>query len=330
MYYESILEVIGNTPMVKLNKIARETGVNLYAKCEFMNPGGSVKDRIGFQMVVDAETRGLIQPGDTLIEPSSGNAGIGIALAGAVKGYKVIITMPEKMSQEKESILQALGAKIVRTPTEAPFDSPESHIGVANRLQAEIPRAHILNQYGNSANPGAHFENTAREIINDLGGKKIDMLVAGVGTGGTITGIAKKLKQVSPDTRIVGADPEGSILAGGTYVASYKVEGIGYDFIPDVLDRGLVDEWVKTNDRESFLMARRLIAEEGLLCGGSSGAAMWAAMQAVGQLSPGSNCVVVLPDGVTNYMSKFVNRQWMLEQGYIDAADVNDNIGMVA
>ena len=314
MLAKTILETIGNTPLVELNRVGSQLACKLYGKCEFMNPGGSVKDRIGFQMVVDAEKSGRIKPGDTLIEPTSGNTGIGLALAGAVKGYRVIITMPEKMSREKQVILEALGAEIIRTPTEAAFDSPESHISVANRLEKELPNAHILDQYKNPSNPKAHYEHTASEILADLD-NKVDMVVMGAGTGGTLSGVARKIKEACPKAIIVGADPYGSILAGGTEVFSYKVEGIGYDFIPEVLDRSLVDQWVKTDDRQSFQLARRLIREEGLLVGGSSGSALSAALIAATKLGPRQNCVVLLPDGVRNYMTKFVDPKWMEENG---------------
>ena len=229
-------------------------------------------------MVRKAEEEGRIKKGDTLIEPTSGNTGIGLALAGAVLGYRVIITMPEKMSKEKQVVLEALGAEIIRTPTEAAWDAPDSHISIANKLQKQLPNAHILDQYANPANPGAHYDFTAEEILKDLD-DKVDMVVVGAGTGGTISGIAKKIKEKCPNAIIVGADPVGSILAGPDKVGSYKVEGIGYDFIPEVLDGSLVDTWVKTKDRESFQLARRLIAEEGILSGGSSGSALYAALQ---------------------------------------------------
>ena len=248
MLIDSILEAIGRTPLVRLNRVGRAPAVRALAKCEFLNPGGSVKDRIGTSMVEDAEREGRIKPGDTLIEPTSGNTGIGIALAAAVRGYRVIITMPEKMSREKQVVLEALGAEIIRTPTEAAWDSPESHIGVARQLQSELPNAHILDQYSNPDNPLAHEQTTAQEILDDLGGK-LDVIVMTAGTGGTITGVARRVKSRPPGCKIVGVDPVGSILGGGTDVGTYKVEGIGYDFIPDVLDRSLVDEWVKTKDR---------------------------------------------------------------------------------
>ena len=315
MIYNTILDTIGNTPIVKLHRIGQELECDLFAKCEFFNPAGSVKDRIGWRMVEDAERSGRIKPGDTLIEPTSGNTGQGLALAAAVKGYRCIIVMPEKMSQEKQIAIEALGAEIVRTPTDAAWDDPESHISVSKRLNDEIPGSHVLDQYSNPSNPNAHYDGTAQEILDDLG-KEINMVVIGAGTGGTITGIAKRLKEEVPGVIIIGSDPIGSILGGGTEVEPYLVEGIGYDFIPDVLDNDLVDEYIKTNDEESFLMARRLIREEGLLCGGSSGSAMVAALQTAKNLNKGEKCLVLLPDGVRNYMSKFLNDDWMRKNGF--------------
>ena len=315
MIHENILSTIGDTPVVKINKIAKNLDCNVFAKCEFFNPGGSVKDRIGWNMVKEAELSGRIKPGDTLIEPTSGNTGQGIALAAAVKGYKCIITMPEKMSKEKQIALEALGAKIIRTPTEAKSSDPESHISVAKKLKKEIKNSHILDQYSNPSNPEAHYYGTAEEIIKDFQGN-LDMVVISVGTGGTITGVAKKLKEEIPKIKIVGADPEGSILGGGEEVSSYLVEGIGYDFIPDVLDNSLIDEYIKTKDEESFIMARRLIKEEGLLCGGSCGATMVAAMKAASKLKSGQKCLVILADSIRNYMTKFPNDSWMKKNGF--------------
>jgi len=315
MIHDNILTTIGNTPVVRMNQIGNELDCELFSKCEFLNPGGSIKDRIGWKMVEDAEQSGRIKPGDTLIEPTSGNTGQGIALAAAVKGYECIITLPEKMSKEKQIALEALGAKIIRTPTEASFDSPESHIGVAKKLQKEIPNSHILDQYANPSNPEAHYDGTAQEIL-DVFGKDLHMVVMGVGTGGTITGVAKRLKEEIPDIVIVGADPVGSILGGGTEVEPYLVEGIGYDFFPDVLDNDLVDEYVKTEDEESFIMARRLIKEEGFLCGGSCGSAMVAALKSAKHLDKDKRCLVILPDSIRNYMTKFPNDQWMKDQGF--------------
>jgi len=315
MIHDTILSTIGDTPVVKINKVAKELDCNIFAKCEFFNPGGSVKDRIGWKMVEDAEKSGRIKPGDTLIEPTSGNTGQGLALAAAVKGYKCIITMPEKMSQEKQIVLESLGAKIVRTPTEALSSDPDSHISVAKKLQKEIKNSHILDQYSNPSNPNAHYEGTAEEIIKDFG-SDLDMIVISVGTGGTITGVAKRLKKELPNIKIVGADPVGSILGGGDEISSYLVEGIGYDFIPDVLDNNLIDQYIKTHDEESFIMARRLIKEEGLLCGGSCGATMVAALQAASELKPGQNCLVILADSIRNYMTKFPRDEWMKHNGF--------------
>ena len=315
MIHDNILTTIGNTPVVRMNKIGEELDCELFSKCEYLNPGGSIKDRIGWKMVQDAEDEGRIKPGDTLIEPTSGNTGQGIALAAAVKGYKCIITMPEKMSKEKQIALEALGARIVRTPTEAAYDDPESHIEVAKRMQKEIPKSHILDQYANPSNPRAHYEGTAQEILDDFD-DDLSMVVMGVGTGGTITGVAKRLKEIKPEIKIIGADPVGSILGGGKKVEPYLVEGIGYDFYPKVLRNDLIDEYVKTEDEESFLMARRLIKDEGLLCGGSSGSAMVAALKSAKILKSNQKCLVVLPDGIRNYMTKFPNDDWMRDQGY--------------
>jgi len=315
MIKNDILETVGKTPIVKLNKIGKDLKCNLYAKCEFFNPGGSVKDRIGYNMVIQAENDGLIKPGDTLIEPPSGNTGIGLALAAAVKGYKMIITMPEKMSQEKEVVLKALGAEIVRTPTAAAWDDPESHIEIAKKLNNEIKDSHILDQYANPNNPNAHYQFTAKEIIDDFP-NGLDMIVAGVGTGGTITGLAKRLKEEYPNIIVVGVDPFGSILGGGDEIYPYKVEGIGYDFFPDVLNNNLVDEYIKVNDENSFKMSRLLIKKEGLLCGGSCGTATFAAVEAAKKLNEKQNCLVILPDSIRNYLSKFVNDEWMEKNNF--------------
>lgn len=321
----SSLDLVGNTPMVRLNRIPKEYNINceILVKCEFYNPGGSIKDRIAKRMIEDAEKKGRIKKGDTLIEPTSGNTGIGLAMCGAIKGYKTIITLPEKMSQEKVNVLKVLGADIVRSKNEVPWDSPNSHIGIAKRLNNEISNSHILDQYKNESNPLAHYEGTAEEILfqcdNDL-----DAIVIGAGTGGTISGIGKKIKEVVPKCKVIGVDPIGSILAqpdslnDESRLEGYQVEGTGYDFIPDVLDRSVVDEWIKTNDKNSFFMARKLISNEGLLCGGSSGASMWAAIQVAKRYNmENKRIVVILPDSVRNYVNKFIVDEWMEEKNLV-------------
>jgi len=332
---DNALDAVGNTPLIRLDKIVDREGLkcNLLGKVEYMSAGGSVKDRIAKRMVEAAEKEGKLIPGKSVvIEPTSGNTGIGLAMACAIKGYSVIITMPDKMSLEKEASLRALGAEVVRTPTEAAWDSPESHIGVAQVLRDSIPNAIILDQYRNVNNPLAHEYTTGPEIIeavtNAYGSSKpssgkVDVFIGGAGTGGTVTGISRAIKKThNPGATIVAVDPEGSILAvpeslnnenrGGFYV----VEGIGYDFIPDVLDRADIDTWIKTGDIEAFAAARLLMREEGLLVGGSSGSALAGALKwlksdegnQVG-LTVGANVVVLLPDGIRNYMSK----PWFLQ-----------------
>ncbi|KAK4053539.1 cystathionine beta-synthase [Microbotryomycetes sp. JL201] len=330
----SVLELVGNTPLVRLDKLAQQHGIkcNVYAKLECLSAGGSIKDRIALRMVEEAERNGTLIPGKSvLVEPSSGNTGIGLALVAAVKGYRCIITMPEKMSIEKENTMRALGAEIIRTPTEAAHDSPDSNIGRAKTLLQEIPHAVMLNQYDNPANPDAHYYTTAPEIIESIALTRqrsdsdrpstglVDVLVAGSGTGGTITGMARRLKEHNPDSYIVGVDPRGSILARPESLntlekgesAMYKVEGIGYDFIPGVLKHDNVDYWIKSNDETSFQAARELIKLEGVLCGGSSGAAIHAAVEFLKSAHgwekfgsrPEANVVVLLADGIRNYVT---------------------------
>lgn len=318
---DNILQAVGNTPMVRFNHVGKEYPVEILGKCEYLNPGGSVKDRIGWAMIEDAERRGLIKPGvTTLIEPTSGNTGIGLALAAAVKGYRLIICMPEKMSREKQVTMEALGAEIIRTPTEAAHDDPRSNISLAKRLASEMPNAHMLDQYRNPANPRVHYETTGKEIVEQTGGK-LDYLILSIGTGGTLTGVAQRMREDIPDCKIVAVDPVGSIMGGGTEIKTYKVEGIGYDFMPEVFHPELMDEVVKTEDKESFQMALRVIREEGLLVGGSSGAVVWAALQVAKKCKGGERMVVILPDSIRNYMSKFLDPEWMIENGFADSPE---------
>lgn len=313
----NILEAIGNTPMVRFNRVGREFPVEIYGKCEFLNPGGSVKDRIGWAMIEDAERAGRIKPGDTLVEPTSGNTGIALALAAAVKGYRLIVTMPEKMSQEKQRTMEALGAEIIRTPTEAGHDDPRNNINVAVRMAEENPNTHLLDQFSNPSNPHVHYETTGKEIVEQMEGR-LDYVVLGIGTGGTLTGVAQRIREEVPTCKIVAVDPVGSIMGGGTESSPYQVEGIGYDFIPKVFHPDLMDEVVKTRDKESFQMARRVIREEGLLVGGSSGSTVWAALEIARKCKGGERIVVILADSIRNYMSKFLNPDWMIRNGFAD------------
>ncbi|KAH8116302.1 pyridoxal phosphate-dependent enzyme, beta subunit [Phellopilus nigrolimitatus] len=332
---DNALEAVGNTPLIRLDKIRRNEGLrcNLLGKVEYMSAGGSVKDRIAKRMVEGAEQEGKLIPGKSIvIEPTSGNTGIGLAMACAIKGYSVIITLPDKMSLEKEAALRALGAEVVRTPTNAAWDSPESHIGVAQRLERAIPHAIILDQYRNVNNPLAHQYTTGPEIIEAVvntpstssrpSSGKVDAFIGGAGTGGTVTGISRALKKHNADCTIVAVDPKGSILASPESLnddergVSYVVEGIGYDFIPDVLSRADVDTWTKTSDAEAFAAVRILMREEGLLVGGSSGSALAGALRWLKSpegekiaAAEGQNVVVLLPDGIRNYMSK----PWFLQ-----------------
>ncbi|KAG5453652.1 Cystathionine beta-synthase [Clonorchis sinensis] len=332
---KDVVELIGNTPLVRLNRIPQSEGLEceFLAKCEFLNPAGSVKDRIACRMIEEAERKGVLKPGDTLIEPTSGNTGLGLALVAAIRGYRCIIVMPEKMSQEKEYMLRGLGAEIVRTRTSAVFDEEDSHIRTAERIKQQLgPHAHILNQYTNEYNPVAHYDQTAEEILYDCTGEdgtvKLDLIVAGAGTGGTATGLSRKLKEKIPNCAVVAVDPEGSILAYTTTDVHdpYEVEGIGYDFIPTVLDRSGVDKWYKTSDQESLLMTRRLIREEGLLCGGSSGAALVAALRAARdyKLGKGHRLLIILPDSIRNYMTKLLSDMWMYNRNFIDFPDAKE------
>ncbi|MBE9057663.1 cystathionine beta-synthase [Sphaerospermopsis sp. LEGE 08334] len=312
--YDHILQAIARTPLVKLNSITKNISSTIYAKVEYLNPGGSTKDRIALAMVEAAETAGLLQPGGTIIEATAGNTGVGLALIAAVKKYRCIFVMPDKMSQDKINLLKAYGAEVVVTPTSVPPDSPESYNGVAERLAKEIPGAYRPNQFENPNNPLAHYLTTGPEIWTDSEGK-IDVFVAGMGTGGTISGVAKYLKEQNPNIIIVGADPEGSILSGDS-PKSYKVEGIGEDFIPKTFNRQLVDEMVRVSDKESFNMARLLAREEGLLAGGSCGTAVAAALKYAARLTEPKYIVALLPDTGRNYINKIYADTWMQENGF--------------
>ncbi len=325
--FDNVLPAIGNTPLIRLNKVTDGLPVTMLAKVEYLNPGGSVKDRIGLSMIEDAEQRGILKPGGTIIEATAGNTGAGLALVAAVKGYRCIFVMPDKMSEDKINLLKAYGADVVVTPTNVPPDSPESYNGVADRLAREIPGAIRPNQFGNQKNPEAHYDTTGPEIWNDTEGK-VDVFVAGMGTGGSISGVGLYLKERKADVTVVGVDPEGSILSGDT-PKSWKVEGIGEDFVPATFNRQVVDDMVRVSDAESFWMARRLSREEGLLVGGSSGTAVAGAMKYARRLPPGKVVVVLLPDSGRNYLTKIFSDRWMEEQGLLDYTPEHATVGDV-
>jgi cystathionine beta-synthase len=310
----NILQAIGHTPLIRLNRIAAGIASPIYAKLEMLNPGGSVKDRVALGMIEAAERSGRLKAGATIIEATAGNTGVGLALAAAVKGYRLIVVLPDKMSQDKINLLRAYGAEVVITATQVPPDSPESYNGVADRLAREIPGAFRPDQFANPANPLMHYLSTGPEIWQDTQGQ-VDVFVAGMGTGGTISGVARFLKEKKPSVTIVGADPEGSILSGDS-PRSYKVEGIGEDFIPKTFNRQVVDEMVRVSDADSFLTARRLAREEGVLAGGSSGTAVAAALVFAQRLKRPQTIVVLLPDSGRNYMSRVFDDGWMRENGF--------------
>jgi cystathionine beta-synthase len=307
--HETILQSVGRTPLVRLRRVTEGLKAAVYAKVESMNPGGSVKDRVAMSMVADAERRGWLRPGGTIIEATAGNTGAGLALVAAVKAYRCIFVMPDKMSAEKIGLLKAYGAEVVITPTNVPPDSPDSYNGVADRLTREIPGAWRPNQFANLSNPDIHYRTTGMEIWDQTEGR-VTAFVAGVGTGGTISGVARYLKEQNPDVRIVGADPEGSILSGDT-PKPWKVEGIGEDFVPKTLNSQLVDEWVRVSDAESFYTARALARREGLLVGGSSGTAVAAALRYARRLGSDQLVVALCADTGRNYLSKFYDDAWL-------------------
>ena len=314
--HESVIETIGGTPLVRLSRL--HPPGNLVAKVEHMNPGGSVKERIAVSMVDAAERDGLLKPGGTIVEPTSGNTGVGLGMVGAVRGYRVICTVPDKVASEKIRQLEAYGVEVIVTPTELLPEDDESYYGVARRLASEIPGAFNPNQYFNPANPAAHEATTGPEIWDQTGGT-IDVLVAGVGTGGTITGIARHLRRLKPGVEIVGADPEGSIYSAGPDgdIHQYLVEGVGEDFYPDTVDLDLIDRFIMVSDRESVAMTHRLAREEGLLVGGSCGMAAEAAIQ-VAREDPDKLVVVILPDSGRGYLSKIFNEDWLREKGFAE------------
>ncbi len=326
-YYQNALDAVGHTPLIRLNRVIDDAKCLVLAKVEYVNPGGSVKDRPAVAMIEDAEKRGILTAGATIIEATSGNTGTGLAMAAAIRGYRCILVMPDKMSKEKIDLLKAYGAEVVITPTNVPNDSPESYYGVANRLTAEIPGAIQPDQWHNAQNPGAHYKTTGPEIWEQTGGT-ITHFVSGMGTGGTISGTARFLKEKNPDITVVGADPEGSIYSGDT-PKSYKVEGIGMSYLPQTVDMRVIDRILRITDKESFLMARRITREEGLLVGGSSGTAVAAAARVAKELPAEAIMVVVMPDSGRGYMSKIFNDEWMHANGFIEDHRRKDTVGDV-
>jgi cystathionine beta-synthase len=316
---DSILDTIGGTPLVRLSRIGARVRPQLLAKLELFNPGGSIKDRVAVALIEAAERDGHLQPGGTIIEPTSGNTGTGLAIAARLKGYKVIAVMPDKMSREKIDLLRAYGAEVVLAPTDVPPDSPRSYYRVADRLTAEIPGAFQPNQYRNPANPQAHFDSTGPELWEQTGGR-MTHLVIGVGTGGTITGTTRYLRARQPDLVVVGVDPEGSIYSGGEEnVHPYLIEGVGEDFWPQTFDPGVVDRWITVSDRDAFLTTRRLAQDEGILAGGSGGMALHGALEVAAELDdPDAMVVVVLPDGGRSYLSKIYSDGWMRQHGFVE------------
>ena len=325
--YEDILHAVGQTPLVRLNRVVADVNASVLAKVESLNPGGSVKDRIALSIIEDAEQRGQLKPGGTIVEATSGNTGAGLALAAAVKGYKCVFVMPDKMSEEKVRYLRAFGARVIITPTAVTPDDPRSYYSVARRLVSETPNSILANQYHNPANPAAHYHTTGPEIWEQTAGQ-IDVWIAGMGTGGTISGTARYLKEQNPNLKVVGVDILGSLLydtwklghvPNEPFLKTYKIEGIGEDFVPSTLDLSLIDEVVQVDDRESFLMARRLVREEGIFSGGSSGSAVAGLLKStiVCALRPDQTAVVLLPDSGDRYLSKLYDDNWMRENGFL-------------
>jgi cystathionine beta-synthase len=327
-YYDSVVDLVGNTPLVRLRKVADGLPATVLAKVEYFNPGGSVKDRIAVRMIEDAEKAGKIGPGGTIVEPTSGNTGIGLALVAQQKGYRCVFVCPDKVSEDKRNVLKAYGAEVVVCPTAVPPDHPDSYYNVSDRLVAEIDGAWKPDQYSNEANPRSHYETTGPEIWRQTDGR-VTHFVAGIGTGGTISGTGRYLKDVSDGkVRIVGADPEGSVYSGGDG-RPYLVEGVGEDFWPTAYDRDICDEVEAVSDKESFEMTRRLAREEGLLVGGSCGTAVVAALRVAARSGPDDVVVVLLPDGGRGYLSKVFNDEWLASYGFLTARDEGTTVGDV-
>jgi cystathionine beta-synthase len=324
MRYNNILEAIGRTPLVKLNRVIRGCKAPTYAKCDFLNPGGSVKDRIGVAMIDEAERKGLLRPGGTIVEGTSGNTGMGLAVVAAVRGYKAVFTMTDKQSKEKVDALKALGAEVIVCPTAVAPDDPRSYYSMADKLTHEIPGAYHPNQYENPANPDVHYRTTGPEIWEDTEGK-ITHFVAGMGTGGTITGIGRYLKEQNPNVKIIGVDPAGSLLHDFFHsgkvgrAETYKVEGIGEDIFPDTLDFSVLDDAIRVTDKESFVSARRLARMEGIFAGGSAGSALAGALKIAPTLSENDCLVVFIPDSGSRYLSKLYNNEWMKDNRYVES-----------